>query len=261
LKSDNQTLPANHVSPDLRAFLTGPMSPYFWGELKNTVDWAEYVWTGPKPQVRLHFGQVYPGQQFSSQAIYKDISDAVWKLKLPDTVCHPRIIHEGGPFTPYRTYLQIRREFSEFLVCAAPVGNSFFVTARKIDHFRHVKWWHYLIALNTFAGFLIGSIMNFGALGGSICVALMVSFIWSVFRYAAQTSFHWLNNQLAEIPVLGSLYLRWFRPDTYFRQDLHSAFMNLVDGVIREVVAGLAPQPPMRPETSTHGGPILKTPA
>ena len=216
------------------------------------------MWVGPTPNVTVDLNNVYAGRKFSAQAIYEGIIEAVEGLKIPGVSVGPQIIHEGGPFSPHRAYLRIRREFSEFLVCAAPVGNSYFVTVRKIDRFRHVKWFHYFIVFGALVGLVFGSALAFGWEWAWIILVLLLTLAWSLMRYAAQFIRSRLAEKLPEIPVLGALYLRWFRPDTFFRQDLHSAFLTLVDAAIRDVVTGLDPAPPTRPATETHGGPILK---
>jgi hypothetical protein len=254
------TQPENHVeAPDLAALVTtAPGDPKFWQEVGKAFDWVKYVWVGPTPNVTIDLNNVYAGRRFSSQTIYEEIIRAVGSLKIPGVICGPQIIHEGGPFSPYRAYLRIRREFSEFLVCAAPVGDSFFVTVRKIDRFRHVKWWHYLIVLLMFLNVLTAAVLEFGITGGVVFCALLVSLLWSLMRYASRMVKSWLGEKLPEIPVIGGIYLRWFRPDTFYRQDLHSAFLVLVDEAIRGVVTGLDPTQPVRPATEHHGGPILK---
>lgn len=252
--------PENYAEPPNVATLvmTPPHEAQFWQEVGKTFDWIKYVWVGPAPNVTLELNKVFPSQRFSSQAIYEGIIEAVSGLKIPGVVADRRIIHEGGPFSPYRAYLQIRREFSEFLVCAAPVGDSFFVTVRKIDRFPHVKWWHYLIVFFAYL-FVSGSAtLYFGRVGGGVFNIVLLSLIWSIMRYSSHITKSWLGEKLPEIPVIGALYLRWFRPDTYFRQDLHSAFLSLADSAIQKVVTGMDPTQPTRPATEYHGGPILK---
>jgi hypothetical protein len=252
--------PENHIeAPDLATLvLTPPSAPQFWQEAGKALDWVKYVWVGPTPNVTVDLSNVYTRQHFSAQQIYEGIIEAVAALKLPGVTCRPQIIHEGGPFSPFRAYLRIRREFSEFLVCAAPAGTSFFVTVRKIDRFRHVKWWHYLIVLYLLSVAVSAFWYAFGFTGGLVASALLVSLVWSLLRYASHMASSWLGERVPEIPVFGGLYLRWFRPDTFFRQDLHSAFLTLVDRAIRDVLAGLEPAPAVRPATELHGGPILK---
>ena len=252
--------PENYVEvPNPVGFLVSPPSvAEFWQEAGKTWDWVKYVWVGPTPNVTVDLNNLYPGLQFSSQAIYEGIIDAVSGLQIPGVVVGPQIIHEGGPFSPFRVYLRIRREFSEFLVCAAPVGKSFFVTVRKIDRFRHVKWWHYLLVFLGYS-FLSGlATLILGPMGGTVFTVLLIALVWSLMRYGSHISTSWLAEKLPEMPVIGGLYLRWFRPDTYFRQDLHSAFLSLVDRAIRDVLTGLDPTQPVRPATERHGGPILK---
>jgi hypothetical protein len=252
--------PENYAeAPNVALLVTAPPSDQrFWQEVDKTFDWVKYVWVGPTPNIKVDLNNVYPGLQFSSQAIYEGIIEAVAGFRIPGVAVGPQIIHEGGPFSPYRSYLRIRREFSEFLVCAAPVGNSFFVTVRKIDRFRHVKWWHYLIVLGVLSIVMASAVLRFGVDGGLVFTALLISMAWSLMRYASHMTLSWLGEKLPGIPVVGGLYLRWFRPDTFFRQDLHSTFLTLVDGAIRGVITGLDPTQPVRPATELHGGPILK---
>lgn len=237
---------------------TSPSEDKFWQEVGKTFGWVKYVWVGPAPNVKVELNSIFPGQQFSARAIYEGIIQAVAGLSIPSVVVSPQIIHEAGPFSPYRAYLRIRREFCEFLVCAAPVGNSYFVTVRKIDRFRHVKWWHYLIVLFGYLLLSTAATLQWGRLGGGFVTVLLIALVWSLMRYGSQMTTSWLGEKLPEIPVIGGLYLRWFRPDTYFRQDLHSAFAALVDKSIRDVVTGMDPTQPVRPATEYHGGPILK---
>lgn len=238
--------------------LAPPNSPQFWREVGNSFDWVKYVWVGPTPIITVDLNNVYAGRQFSSQTIYEGIIESVAGLKIPGVVIGPQIIHEAGPFSPYRAYLRIRREFSEFLVCAAPVGSSFFVTVRKIDRFPHVKWWHYLIVFVAYSFLSVAATLYFGRLGGLVFTVVLLALIWSLMRYGSHMNASWLGEKLPEIPVIGGLYLRWFRPDTFFRQDLHTAFLSLVDRAIRDVVTGIDPTQPLRPATEYHGGPILK---
>lgn len=252
--------PENFVdTPNLAALVTTPPSePRFWQEAGKTFDWVKYLWVGPTPNVTIDLNNVYPGRQFSPQTIYEGIIESVRRLKIPGVVVEPKIIHESGPFSPYRAYLRIRREFSEFLVCAAPVGDSFFVTVRKIDRFRQAKWFHYLIVFLVYVFLSSAATLWWGWVGGAVFTMLLFALAWSLFRYAAQMARSWLGDHLPEIPVIGGLYLRWFRPDTYFRQDLHSAFLALVGQAIGNAINGLDPTQPVRPATEYHGGPILK---
>lgn len=252
--------PENYVeAPSLIGLVTiSPRDQLFWKEVGKTFDWVKYVWVGPVPSVSIELNNVYAGRKFSSQAIYEGIIESVAGLKIPGVVIGPQVIHEAGPFSPYRVYLRIQREFSEFLVCAAPVGNSFFVTVRKIDRFRHVKWWHYLIlALGCFLFSFMATVL-LGSAGAMALELVLIGLVWSLMRYGSQINASWLGEKLPEIPFFGGLYLRWFRPDTYFRQDLHSAFVALVDKSIRDVVTGMDPTQPVRPATESHGGPIRK---
>lgn len=242
--------PENHVDPPdiakLLPFLPKAEPSPFWAEVGKLFAWMRYLWVGPAPLVAVSLRNVYPDFQVAPSAVYKGIMEEIARKELPDVRYGEAILHESGPFSPYRVYLQIRREFSEFFICAAPVGTSFFVSVRTIDRFPHVRWFHYLLVLIVlWVLWLLGLAWN-GIAGGIVVPLLSLALVWSVFRYATYSTAAWLHEYLPEIPVLGALYLRFFRPDTFFRQDIHVAFLTLVDGVIRQVVQGLVPSEPLR---------------
>jgi hypothetical protein len=117
--------PENYTEPPNLATLvtTAPSDQQFWQEVGKTFGWVRYVWVGPKPDVKVDLNDVFPGQTCSSQAIYEGIIGAVGGLKIPGVVIGPQIIHESGPFSPYRAYLRIRRHRSG-IPSSLPFGKS-----------------------------------------------------------------------------------------------------------------------------------------
>lgn len=230
----------------------------FWEAIGGTFAWIRYVWKGPEPKVEVETFNVYPKQHFSAQSIYRGIIDAIEALEIPGVMYGPQVMHEGGRFSYHRAYLSIEREFSQFLVCAAQVGVSYMITVRKVDRFPHVKWWHYLFLLLFLATVILYAYVELGAVGSLVFIAGLVALGWSCARHASSTVGTWLSKHLHEIPVVGPLYLRWFRPDTFFRQDLHRAFLTLVTDAIKTTISGLEQAQAIRPPTEKQGAPILR---
>ena len=249
--------PENYVPPpNLGELLASPSSEQFWTESETTLKWLWYLWTGPNPSIKVELHNTYPLTRLSAQTIYQNIIDAVEQLKIPGVRYGPRILHESGLFSAYRAYLQIRREFSEFLVCAAPVGESYFLAVRKIDRFPHVKWFHYLPVFGLIGmAFLQGVVLD-GLMGGFLVMAMFITLVWTIFRYGSHSARNWFSEHLHEIPWIGPIYLRWFRPDTFYQQDIHVAFLTLVDGVIKTVIANIEQAQPTRPPAGALGGPV-----
>ena len=245
--------PSNHVDPpdfsNLLPFLPKAEKSPFWNEVGNLFSWLRYLWEGPAPEVRINLRNVYPDFQVSPKAVYQGIMDEIAQKEIPGVSFGEVVLHESGPFSPHRVYLQVRREVSEFFVCAAPVGTSFFVSVRTIDRYPRTRWFHFLyVALLLGCISLIG--FSWDGIPGAIVLPLLsLSFLWSLCRYATYSVSNWLSDHLPEFPVIGALYLRLFRPSTFYREDIHSSFLTLVDGVIRKVVQGLEPSPPLRPES------------
>ncbi|MGV3772587.1 MAG: hypothetical protein ACO1QB_06760 [Verrucomicrobiales bacterium] len=250
--------PTNHVDPPNIARMLNIKSPEspFWSETANSLAWLRYLWQGPTPQIKIELNEVYVGQRFSAQAIYESMIESVERLRLPGVRYGREVFRESGPLSDFRVYLKINRELSEFLVCAAPAGDSFFITVRKIDRFVHVKWFHYLLALMILPmPFLIS--LPFLTLIQSLAVWIVcLGSLASIMRLAASSQEGWLPDHLPEVPVLGALYLRWFRPDTFYRQDFHNAFLTLVSGAIKDVVAGLSEAQGIRPSTARQTAPV-----
>lgn len=250
--------PSNHVDPPdlskLLPFLPKAEKSPFWSEVGNLFAWLRYLWEGPAPEIRINLRNVYPDFQVSPKAVYQGILQEIARKEIPGVRYGEAVLHESGPFSPYRAYLQIRREFSDFFVCAAPVGTSFFVSVRTIDRYPRSRWFHFLyVAFLVFVISFLGFVWD-GTAGAIALPILSLSLVWSVCRYAAYSVEGFLSEHLPEVPILGALYLRFFRPDTFYRQDLHVAFLTLVDDVIRKVVEGLEPSPPLRPQPG-YGAP------
>jgi hypothetical protein len=218
------------------------------GQPKEPTPWERLLlaWHGPPPQVKLETFELHPDRAIAASAVYEALAAAVQRLAVPGVKLTTRPLPEAGPLGADRLYLSVRREFSEFLVCVAPVGVSTFVSVRSVDRFPHVRWLHYLVAFGVFAGLGGALLVALTLLQAIVGLLLVVTFLWSVARYA-KTSDGWFAEQLPELPVFGPLYLRWFRPDTFYRQDLHQAFTGLVRRAVQGVLAGLDDTQPMRP--------------
>ncbi len=252
MKPDNYVEPPKWISPSPSG------SEDLGSQAAHTAAWLKYLWTGPNPNVEVDLRNVYPHTRLSARMIYDSIIQAVERLQVPGIRYGPQILHESGRFSAYRAYLSIRREFSEFLICAAPVGESYLLSVRKIDHFPHVKWFHYLpLFFLLLAAFTKGLIAD-GLIGGLLVMITLLALVWSIFRYAAYCAMSWLSRHLPEIPLAGPLYLRWFRPDTFYRQDVHCAFVSLVDGAIRQVVSDIEQAQVTRPAAGLVEGPLRR---
>jgi len=250
--------PDNYIEPPNWLNRLFPPPDPASNEVDHTLAWLKYLWTGPNPNIEVDPRIIYPHTRFSAQAIYQSIIEAVEKLKVPGVKYGPQILHESGRFSAFRAYLSIRREFSEFVICAAPVGESYLLSVRKIDHFPHVKWFHYLPVFVVLGAAFGWGMTQDGLMGGFLVMGIFLSLIWSIFRYAAQATMNWFSRHLPEIPIVGPLYLRWFRPDTFYRQDVHGAFVTLIDVVVKQLVTDLEQAQVLRPSSGSVEGPVRR---
>ena len=76
-----------------------------------------------------HWSQGIDGLQASSQAFYDSVLAGLDVYKLKDVKTQRVDFRESGIFSTKREYLQVRRGPHVYHICAAPYGNTFFVSS------------------------------------------------------------------------------------------------------------------------------------
>ena len=168
-------------------------------------------------------------------AFYEALEQELAALKIPGLEISRREHAEGGLLSAKRIYLRMMRERLVFLVCAAPFGTRYFFSCRTIHSPATLKLWHALVAGLFFAAFLglerlLGMSFTFTALFGLILAAGLM------FRNAMATGLADIDNTLLKTPVAGPIYERFFRKDTYYRQDTRLVYLDTIPAVIQGLV-------------------------
>jgi hypothetical protein len=78
--------------------------------------------------IQSHSYQHFQDLQLSSTEFYSMVETTVKEMKYPNLMIARVKLSEGGFFSPNREYLQIRNNFYQYYVCAAPYGKSFFIS-------------------------------------------------------------------------------------------------------------------------------------
>ena len=142
---------------------------------------------------------------------------------------------EGGLLSNKRLYLRLLRERLAFDACAAPFGTSYFFSCRAVNIRAVVRLWHLLVAL-LFFGAVDALLTRFlGFTYGLIATAALAVAIVQVFYNTSTLGLGNLDTLLIRTPVLGPIYERWFRKETYYRTDTRLFYLALVPKLFQEL--------------------------
>lgn len=244
----------------------------------------------PRPKHLLHYWpELIDGMRFSTKDFYDRMDAALQTRSIPELNVSRVDIKEGGPMTPRREYLRLRRERLVFDICAMPFGSGFYVSEwfwrqpRRIGllllvvlavvvtlgyaMWAHVPWtWPFyrflFFKLGIFSFYFRRVILTLGVPMAALIVGFFVSAIW--FGEA-------LDGMLMRIPVFGYIYERWLRRMTYYREDrtqafqaaAHNALCSVIDDICK--TQGIAPlsdsaKRPMHAQIKADIGPLRRKP-
>jgi hypothetical protein len=185
------------------------------------------------PEVIEHWFTLVPGQQFSTNEFYADIQAEIAAQKVPAIGMSRVQVPEGGLLSDNREYLRMQRERLTFDVCAAPVGVNYFFSYRFYLEEVKVSPWQIAVILIALWFLLYGSIRYLGLfLGPTLLLMLLVLLGWTM-RNAIGLGLRDLDTTLLALPVIGPIYERYFRKDSYYRQDLRIAYCSIVSAIVK----------------------------
>jgi hypothetical protein len=202
-----------------------------------------------------HWAQLCEGLQASPLEFYRQVEAAVGKRSIPDTVIEVVEHREGGAFSGARRYLRVRRRREVFDVCGAPFGNGFFFS-----------WWFaevkpalpsavtVLIVLGYLA--IVGFVMQkVGVVAGPIALLLLVPLLLFIVSHLGRPE---ADDVILQLPLLGPLYERFFRPITYYRIDTSEMFQQAVRKAVMEVIDQVTAGGGLRPFTELERKPVMR---
>ena len=243
----------------------------------------------PKGEDVLHYWpELIEGMRFSTKDFYDRTEAALQARNIPELEVSRVDIKEGGPLTPRREYLRLRRERLVFDICAMPFGSGFYISEwfwrqpRRIGLIALLVlgaliWLGWTIATNLnipwgverFFWFKLGIRPGFLELFLTIAIPVVTVFggvVLSVLWFGEA-----LDGMMMRIPLFGHVYERWLRRVTYYREDrtaafqaaAHSALCSVIDDICK--TQGIAPlsdaaKRPMHPQIKATVGPLRRKP-
>jgi hypothetical protein len=213
----------------------------------------------PKPAEVIIPPWQYPVENFNTSTLefFNAIEAQLSAKQYP--VRMERVDHsESGVLSAKREYLRVSYGRYSFDIGAGAFGKDFFFSSwlvRRLPDNSLMMGCLGLLALpiayatlTAMAGFLVGFVL--------FMLLLVAGFAWVI--NSAQSGSDVVEDAILGMPILGSLYLRYIRPTTYYSEDSRNMFQQSVHRVVVAEVSALlslAKLPPLTPEQEKPAGP------
>jgi len=196
---------------------------------------AIFGFKSKKGEVLNHWIAFVDGFNHPPQDFYSEVERQLAARRIPSMEITRVEFAEGGLLSDKRIYLRMLRERLAFDTCAAPFGNGYFFSCRTVYIPPVVRLWH--IALLAMFFLLVYSLLVelLGVAFAAIALATLLVAIVQVFQNAIALGLADLDNALIKTPVIGPIYERWFRKETYYRQDTRLVYLEVIPKLIKEL--------------------------
>jgi len=196
-----------------------------------------------KGEVISHWYSLIDGFNASTKEFYDAVEKEVKQRQLPGLELFHVDFSEGGVLSAKREYLRMTRERLVFDVCAAPFGTSFFFSCRFVEIPAVIQPWQLIVLFLVFGIAIpfsfVMCVKFFGMLAPFIWpiawIALFVLTIYTM-RNAVALGLKDLDATLVKSPIIGPIYERWFRRETYYREDTRIMYRETIDAVVKAKV-------------------------
>lgn len=145
---------------------------------------------------------------------------------------------EGGVHTAKREYLRVTRERLTFDLCAAPYGAGYFFSwwlGVQRSPFAAILGYAGLVVLVGIAAWLIG---QFGLAAGLLLFLIALAACLVAVEQGAKAGNTLPEDAVQSMPLVGPLYDRLFKPETYYSLDTTIMFQESVRRAVNIVIAG-----------------------
>lgn len=182
----------------------------------------------------------------STQDFYTSVEEAVRERNLPDIEISRVLWSEGGIGSAQREYLRVRRKRVAFDICSAPYGSGHFFSwwlARmppKFGAFITIAILFAALVLAGIGGAMLSLVMPKGGCAGGLGSLFAPLFLYPVILlvlgYLVHEGLLGDEEWVMSLPVLGYLYVFFFNPLTYYRQDTAMMFRDSIRAAVNEVI-------------------------
>ena len=149
------------------------------------------------------------------------------------------------------------RERLAFDTCASPFGTDFFFSWRTVYSPPTVKLWHVLVVIGFFALVFQLLVKPLGIVFAAVAVAALILAIGQVFRNTIALGLSDLDATLLKIQAIGPIYERFFRKDTYYRQDTRLVYLEIVPTLIQKLIEEITADKGVKLVRQYQRGPVF----
>ena len=190
-----------------------------------------------------HWYSLVPNFNTSTKEFYEVVEKELKDREVPGLEMSRVEFSEGGLLSDKREYLRMIRERLVFDICAAPFGTAYFFSCRFAEIPAVIQLWELLVLLAALGGCVLLSLAICAKIFG-----LLTPFVWPLgwivlialviytLRNAVAMGLKDLDAMLIKLPVVGPIYERFFRRETYYRQDTRLMYCDTVNAVVKEKV-------------------------
>jgi len=218
-----------------------------------------------------HWHKPFGDFQASSDEFYRSVESGLDRRQLPRISVSRVKWHEGGVLSARREYLRVARQKVAFDCCAAPFGTGFFFSwwlGEKRPS--RVVCWLLLLLFAALAFFLWRLCFTHLVIPRElarrvppfliswllvIAIAALVFFLYLLTTKAADMDW---DDPIIAVPILGFVYEKFLRPETYYQTDTILMFQSAVHSAVCEAIDALTTARGLRALTDEEKKPILR---
>lgn len=194
------------------------------------------LFSSKKAGVISHWYVPVPNFKIPVKEFYDDVEKELKAREVPGLEMSRIDFAEGGLLSAKREYLRMTRERLVFDVCAAPFGTAFFFSCRFAEIPSEIKLWQLLVALVVIL-VITGLVLNYvGFFLGGLLLLAGFGFLIYLLRNAVTLGLKDLDATLIKSPIIGPIYERFFRKETYYREDTRLMYGDTVNAVVKALV-------------------------
>jgi hypothetical protein len=185
-----------------------------------------------KGKVLRHWYVLISDFQTSTADFYASIEAELKARKVPGLEISRVDFAEGGLISDKREYLRMIRERFVFDICSAPFGTAHFFSCRFAEIPTIIRLWQLALVFVGILGFIAVFLKLFGFLLGTVVVVFTFAATVYLLRNAIAVGLRDVDAALVKSPLVGSIYERFFRNETYYREDTRLMYCDLVNKVV-----------------------------
>lgn len=211
----------------------------------------------PLDAVVSHWSTLIENFHSSPLAFYEAVEAALKRREIPTSKSERIDYREAGVLSANREYLHVRREKLMFDVCGAPFGTGFFVSWWLAEEQTKLHPIARAVLLLLMLGFMMWLWTELGLVVGFVLlVMLLIGSVVGLEQMVVQNNID--EGIVRSLPIVGTLYVWMFKPDSYYRIDSMEMFQKAVHNAVLEVIDSMTAEKGIRALSDADRRPVMR---